>query len=149
MKLTRFLALVLCLLTAFLPAAPALAGTAGVPVVEVEYGGEYLDRDHVAAYITLYNELPPNYLTKDEAKALGWVSSKGNLWKVAPGCAIGGDRFGNYEGLLPKGKYKECDVDYAGGYRDEKRLIYDDKGNIWYTEDHYNSFEQLYDEEEK
>ena len=139
MKLTRFPALVLCLMTAFLLAAPALAADA-VPVVEVGYGADYLDRDHVAAYITLFNELPPNYLTKDEAKALGWVSSKGNLWKVAPGCAIGGDRFGNYEGLLPKGNYKECDVDSAGGFRDEKRLIYDDKGHIYYTEDHYASF---------
>ena len=140
MKHLRIPAFLLCLITAFLLFAPAPAVTESLPVVEVTKGEKYLDRDHVAAYITLFKELPPNYLTKSKAQSLGWQASKGNLWKVAPGCAIGGDRFGNYEGLLPQGKYKECDVDYSGGYRDEKRLIFDDKGHIWYTEDHYNSF---------
>ena len=126
-----------------LPLACAGGESADGAVIEAAYGENYLDRDHVAAYIILYGELPPNYLTKEEARALGWSSNKGNLWQVAPGCAIGGDRYGNYEGLLPKGSYKECDVDYAGGYRDAKRLIFDTKGNIYYTEDHYASFVKL------
>ncbi len=108
--------------------------------VYVTRDGEYLDLEHVAAYLTLYGELPDNFLTKDEAKALGWVSSRGNLWDVAPGCAIGGDYFGNYQKLLPKGSYRECDVNYAGGYRDEQRLIFDTRGNLYFTDDHYNSF---------
>lgn len=112
--------------------------------------GEYSSKDEVALYIHLFEHLPDNYITKSEAKKLGWESSKGNLWKVAPGKSIGGDTFGNREGNLPekKGrKYFECDVDYEGGYRNEYRLVYSDDGLIYYTEDHYNSFELLYGEE--
>ena len=113
----------------------ALAGP-----VYVSRDGQYLDLEHVAAYILLYGELPSNYLTKGQAQELGWVSSRGNLWEVAPGCAIGGDRFGNYEGLLPAGPYRECDVNYTGGYRQEERLIFDREGFLYYTADHYTTF---------
>ena len=61
--------------------------------------------------------------------------------------SIGGDYFGNYEGLLPEDDdrdYYECDIDYEGGYRNAKRIIFSDDGLIFYTEDHYESFEQLY-----
>ena len=87
------------------------------------------------------------YLTKKEAEELGWDSYRGNLWDVAPGKSIGGSYFGNYEGLLPskKGrKYYECDIDYNGGRRGAKRIIYSNDGLIFYTDDHYKSFEQLY-----
>lgn len=116
----------------------------------VIYGQPYRDKESVAAYLYAYNELPPNYLTKNEAEALGWVSSKGNLWDVTDHGCIGGDRFGNYEGLLPttKGrKYFECDVDYEGGYRGSDRIIYSNDGLIYYTGDHYASFTLLYGEE--
>ena len=109
----------------------------------------YSSRDEVAAYLYLYGHLPVNYLTKNEAQDLGWVSSKGNLWKVAPGMSIGGDKFGNREGLLPtkKGRqYYECDIDYAGGTRNAKRIIFSNDGLVYYTEDHYESFTLLYDE---
>jgi guanyl-specific ribonuclease Sa len=64
--------------------------------------------------------------------------------------SIGGDYFGNYEGLLPEGKYRECDIDYDGGYRGEERLIYTTQGDlyIYYTDDHYESFELIYAEGE-
>ena len=39
---------------------------------------------------------------------------------------------------------KECDIDYDGGYRGPKRLIYSNDGLVFYTEDHYKTFEQLY-----
>ena len=108
-------------------------------------GEEYYTVDDVAYYLAEYDELPPNYMTKKEAEALGWVSSEGNLWDVAPGAVIGGDRFGNYERLLPEdADYTECDVNYNGGYRGGERLVYDTDGNIWYTADHYSTFEQLY-----
>ena len=82
---------------------------------------------------------------REDGQYLGWVSKEGNLWDVAPGMSIGGDKFGNYEGILPEGKkYYECDIDYQGGYRGEKRIIYSTDGYIYYTEDHYESFEQLY-----
>lgn len=116
--------------------------------IGIDINGEYNSKDEVALYIHLYDRLPSNYITKKEAKDLGWDSSKGNLWDVAYGKSIGGDYFGNYEGLLPEDdEYRECDIDYEGGYRNEKRIIYSDDGDIWYTDDHYQSFELLYGEE--
>ena len=106
--------------------------------------GEYTTPEDVALYIHTFGHLPDNYITKNEARDLGWDSSRGNLWDVAPGKSIGGDRFGNYEGLLPDGKYKECDVNYSGGRRGAERLIYDQNGSVYYTNDHYKSFTQLY-----
>ena len=114
----------------------------------VEYGESYTSKEEVALYLHLYEELPPNFITKNEAKKLGWVSNKGNLDDVAPGMSIGGDRFGNYEGILPEGKeYHECDIDSDGGYRNTKRIVYSEDGCIYYTEDHYETFELLYGEE--
>ena len=115
----------------------------------VTEGQSYSTKDEVAAYIHEFNELPPNYLTKDEAEALGWDNSEGNLWEVTDGMSIGGDFFGNREGLLPKKSgrtYYEADIDYDGGYRGAERIVYSDDGLIFYTEDHYESFEQLYGE---
>ncbi|MCI9104501.1 MAG: ribonuclease [Lachnospiraceae bacterium] len=109
--------------------------------------GEYILKDEVALYLHEYGHLPGNYITKKEAQELGWDNKKGNLSEVAPGKSIGGSHFGNYEGALPekKGrKYYECDLEYEGGYRGAKRLIYSNDGLIFYTEDHYQTFEQLY-----
>lgn len=116
---------------------------------EVTYGEEYSSKDEVALYIHLYQELPPNFITKKEAQKLGW--SSGSLEKYAPGKSIGGDRFGNYEGNLPdkKGrKYTECDIDTKGASkRGAKRIVFSNDGLIYYTEDHYETFELLYGEE--
>lgn len=109
--------------------------------------GWYYSRDDVALYLHTYNHLPTNYLTKNEAEALGWNNKEGNLWDVADGCCIGGNRFGNYEGKLPEKSgrtWHECDVNYQGGYRGSDRLLYSTDGLIYYTEDHYNTFTQLY-----
>lgn len=120
------------------------------PAETVREDEAYYSRDDVAEYLYLYEHLPDNYITKNEAKKLGWISNKGNLWDVAPGKCIGGDNFGNREGYLPdkKGrKYYECDVNYEGGFRKADRIIYSNDGLIYYTEDHYNTFELLYGEE--
>ena len=112
--------------------------------------GTYTTKEEVAEYINLYGHLPSNFITKKEAKNLGWVSSEGNLNEVAPGMSIGGDYFGNYEGLLPEAEdrdYYECDIDFDGTYRNEKRIVFSNDGLIYYTEDHYESFELLYGEE--
>ena len=114
----------------------------------VSEDGEYTSKEEVALYIHLYNHLPSNYITKNEAKELGWVSSEGNLNKVAPGKSIGGDKFGNREGLLPdkKGRvYYECDIDYVKGSRNGKRIVFSNDGLIYYTEDHYETYELLYE----
>lgn len=112
--------------------------------------GTYTSKEEVAAYIHKYGRLPSNFITKKQAKKLGWVSSEGNLWEVAPGKSIGGDYFGNYEGNLPEKKgrdYYECDIDTDGSYRGAKRIVFSDDGLIYYTEDHYKTFELLYGEE--
>lgn len=109
--------------------------------------GTYTSKDDVALYLHLYGHLPSNFITKSEARDLGWDSSLGNLDEVAPGMSIGGERFGNYEGSLPEKsgrRYYECDVDYSGGYRGAERIIYSSDGLIYYTEDHYRTFERLY-----
>ena len=108
----------------------------------------YISKEEVALYIKTYHKLPDNYITKDEAESLGWDSDKGNLWEVTDKMSIGGDRFSNREGLLPKSKdiiYYECDIDYEGGYRNAKRIVYSNQWAIYYTGDHYDSFELLYE----
>lgn len=115
-------------------------------VIKVEKNGSYTSKQQVALYIHEYHKLPQNYLTKNEARKLGWPK-KGTLDKVAPGKSIGGDYFGNAEKKLPihKGtKYTECDIDYVKGNRGPKRIVFDNNGNIYYCGDHYNTFEKLY-----
>lgn len=117
------------------------------PSTELTEDGQYTTAEDVAEYLHTYGHLPDNFITKKEAKALGWDSQEGNLQDVAPGKSIGGDSFGNREGLLPKAeqrKYYECDINYAGGYRNGERIIYSNDGLIFYTKDHYKSFEQLF-----
>ncbi|MBO4849085.1 MAG: ribonuclease [Clostridia bacterium] len=115
----------------------------------VSEDGEYDSKDEVALYIHLFGHLPSNYITKDEARRLGW--NGGSLEPYAPGCSIGGDYFGNYEGLLPKKKgrtYTECDIGTRGkNSRGAKRIIFSNDGLIYYTGDHYDSFTLLYGEE--
>lgn len=109
--------------------------------------GSYTTREEVALYLHTFGHLPGNYITKKEAEKLGWDNKKGNLWEVAPGKSIGGSHFGNYEKQLPekKGrKYYECDINYEGKYRGAERIIYSDDGLVFYTGDHYKTFEQLY-----
>lgn len=116
----------------------------------IDENGTYTSKEEVAAYLHEYGHLPSNFITKKEAKKLGWVSNEGNLDEVAPGMSIGGDYFGNYEGILPETKgrdYYECDIDFDGTYRNAKRIIFSNDGLIYYTEDHYETFELLYGEE--
>lgn len=113
----------------------------------IDENGSYTSKEDVALYLHTYGHLPSNFITKKEAEELGWISSKGNLWKVADGKSIGGDYFGNREGLLPskKGrKWYECDVNYDGGFRGGERILYSNDGLIYYTDDHYASYTQLY-----
>lgn len=126
--------------------APAEAGD-GETSLSVSEDGHYTTKEEVALYLHTYGQLPENFITKKEAEAAGWVSREGNLWDVAPGMSIGGSRFGNYEGLLPDQKGRvwfECDIDFEGTYRGAKRIVYSNDGLIYYTEDHYKSFEKLY-----
>ena len=108
--------------------------------------GVYTSKEDVALYIHTYGCLPQNFMTKNEARELGWEG--GSLEPFAPGMCIGGDRFGNYEGLLPEDRdYTECDIDTLGAEkRGAKRIVFSDDGLVYYTDDHYESFELLYGE---
>ena len=115
----------------------------------LDEGGEYTSAEDVALYLHLYAHLPQNFITKKDARALGW--NGGGLDDYAGGKCIGGDRFGNYEGLLPDApgrEYHECDIDTLhAASRGAKRIVYSNDGLIYYTEDHYESFILLYGEE--
>ena len=115
----------------------------------LDEGGEYTSAEDVALYLHLYAHLPQNFITKKDARALGW--NGGGLDDYADGKCIGGDRFGNYEGLLPDApgrEYHECDIDTLHAVsRGAKRIVYSNDGLIYYTEDHYESFILLYGKE--
>ena len=111
----------------------------------VEENGTYDSKEEVAEYLSIYRKLPKNYITKKEAKRMGWHG--GSVEKYAPGKAIGGDSFGNYEKKLPEKsgrKYYECDIDTLGKKkRGPKRIIYSSDGLIYYTGNHYKNFEKM------
>ena len=114
---------------------------------KIREDGHYYTKNDVAEYIHLYGKLPENFITKNEAEDLGWVASKGNLWEVSDKLVIGGDKFGNREGLLPKASgrvWYECDVNYEGGFRGDDRIVFSNDGLIYFTSDHYASFKKLY-----
>lgn len=113
----------------------------------IDENGSYTSKEDVALYIYTYGHLPYNFITKNEARELGWDG--GSVEDYAPGYSIGGDRFGNYEGILPEGKkYTECDIDTLGKKsRGAKRIVFSNDGCIYYTDDHYETFELLYGEE--
>lgn len=126
---------------------PTTAPTATpTPTPAIDENGSYYSKKDVALYIHTYGHLPGNFITKKEAEALGWTG--GSVERYAKGKAIGGDSFGNYEGKLPKKngrKYYECDIDTKGAKsRGAKRIIFSNDGLIFYTDDHYENFEQLY-----
>ena len=127
--------------------APEEAAPEEVPAIDED--GSYTTKEDVALYIHTYGHLPNNFITKKEAEALGW--SGGGLDDYAYGCSIGGNRFGNYEGLLPEANgrtYTECDIDTMhASKRGAKRIVFSNDGLIFYTDDHYESFTLLYGEE--
>lgn len=120
------------------------ASSAGVTAIEEDKS--YTSKDEVAAYIQKFSKLPGNFVTKSEAKKAGWDPGENYLSDVLPGFSIGGDRFGNYEELLPEAdgrKWKECDINYKSGRRGAERIVYSNDGLIYYTGNHYKSFEEL------
>ena len=131
-------------------AEPA-AAPAEDPATETEVpdeDGSYTTKEDVLAYLIAYGHLPANFITKNEARAAGWEG--GSLERYCPGKCIGGDRFGNREGLLPSAKgrvWTECDINTLGKKsRGAERMVFSNDGLIYYTGDHYESFELLYGE---
>ena len=131
--------------TSIIVAGPSGAASESVAYVPTE-GGYYYDLENVVLYLEYYGELPDNYITKDEARALGWKG--GTPERYLEGSAIGGDRFGNREGLLPEGEYTECDLNTLGeDERGAERLVFSDDGRYYHTEDHYASFTKVWVED--
>ncbi len=122
------------------------SGAAEKAPAAVSESGSYTEKEDVALYIRTYGKLPGNFITKAEARKLGWPG--GDLTDYAPGKCIGGDYFGNHEGKLPKArnrKYYECDIGTLGQKkRGARRIIYSNDGLIYYTGDHYESYTLLY-----
>ena len=131
-----------------LPSESLQVTEAATDPVLIDPDGSYTTKEDVSLYIHTYGTLPSNFITKDEARSLGWEG--GGLDDYAEGMCIGGDYFGNYEGLLPEAdgrEYTECDIDTLGAdSRGAKRIVFSNDGLIYYTEDHYESFELLYGE---
>lgn len=95
---------------------------------------------------TKNRKLPSKFITKREASRAGWKPGT-SLWSVSglKGKSIGGDRFGNYEKKLPNGqhKWREADLDYCGGHRGPKRIIFSQDGLRMITVDHYQTFREV------
>lgn len=114
---------------------------------QISKNGTYTSKKDVALYIHTYGCLPSNFISKTKARNAGWDSNEGNLDEVCPGKSIGGSIFYNDEGKLPDAQgrtWKECDINYHGGYRGGERIVFSSDGLIYYTKDHYKTFEQLY-----
>ena len=125
-------------------------GDDGDPDGEPPFELPITDPQQIVNYLFIYEELPDNFITKDEAKALGWDSRYNYVGDVAPGKSIGGDRFGNYEGQLPKQKgrtWYECDANYKGRKRGAERVLFSSDGLYYYTNDHYATFTELLPED--
>ena len=113
------------------------------PAGYLDPNGSYTSKNDVALYIHLYGRLPNNFITKNQAEdRYGWDG--GSLSRY--GMCIGGDRFYNNEGRLPSGyTYYECDIDTLySSKRGAKRLVFTYSGIIYYTSDHYRTFQRLY-----
>lgn len=149
LKKLGVLSLILLLLTAFVSCGGADDISQTTAVTGLDQNGSYTAAEDVAAYLHVYGELPVNFITKAEARDLGW--NGGGLEDYAPGCCIGGDKFGNYEGSLPEAdgrRYFECDINTLGkDSRGAERLVFSNDGLIYYTPDHYETFQLLYGEE--
>ncbi len=93
-----------------------------------------------------YGKLPEYYLSKEEARKLGWKPQKGNLSWVAPGKMITGGVYHNDDGKLPDNLgrvWYEADIDYTSGFRNESRILFSNDGLIFITHDHYKTFYEI------
>lgn len=131
------------------PASQPPAEESESAALTVTEDGWYHSKEEVALYLHSFGHLPDNYVTKRKAQDLGWTGGSVEPY-AGEGTAIGGSRFGNYEGLLPEAEgrtYAECDIDTVGASsRGAKRIVFSNDGLIYYTQDHYESFELLYGE---
>jgi ribonuclease T1 len=93
---------------------------------------------------TKNKNLPEKFVSKNEARSRGWKPGR-DLWSVGTlrGASMGGDHFWNREGRLPNNKWREADLDYKGGHRNAKRLIFSRDGQRYVTVDHYKTYTEV------
>ncbi|MBM4313496.1 MAG: ribonuclease [Deltaproteobacteria bacterium] len=110
-----------------------------------------VDEEELVLILRSLNEndnrrLPSKFVTKSRARKMGWKPGE-DLWAFEKlrGKSIGGDVFGNRESRLPNGKriWREADLDYRGGRRGPKRIVYSNDGLRRVTVDHYNTFKEI------
>lgn len=133
------------LLLVLLVAAPALARS---PVDQLRLFAREVGLRDVEGFVMTVTalrqdgRLPDRYVTKRDASRAGWRPGD-DLCRVAPGKAIGGDRFGNRERRLPAAAgrvWYEADLDFNCGRRGARRLVWSNDGLIYVTTDHYETF---------
>ncbi len=110
-----------------------------------------IDEEELVSIVRALNKthnkrLPAKFITKKQARKQGWKPGR-DLWNSEElvGKSLGGDIFSNREGKLPDGGrvWKEADLDYKGGHRGPKRIIYSDDGLRSVTVDHYSTFKAV------
>ena len=118
-----------------------------LPIKAIVAGEATLMNDEGADwYLVHEGALPDYYISKEDAKLLGWVNWQANLWNVAPDRVIGSDVYENRNGKLPsmpKRIWYEADINYAGGYRGLQRIVYSNDGLIFVTYDHFETFLEI------
>ncbi len=93
-----------------------------------------------------YGMLPDYYISRQDAKAAGWVDYVGNLYLVLPGKMIFGGIYENRNRHLPfvPGRiWYEADINYIGGWRGLERILFSSDGLIFVTYDHYLTFYEI------
>lgn len=129
------------------PTATPTPAQEGRPTPSPVPDGPIIDPQSIADYIFAHGCLPDNFVTKRQAQDAGWNSSYNYVSDVLPGKSIGGDRYGNYSGTLPDApgrRWQECDCWYVKGRRTAYRIVFSNDGLVYYTEDHYNTFTQMF-----
>lgn len=97
-------------------------------------------------YLKTIGKLPNNYISVEEAKALGWKPFLGNLDKIAPGKIITNGVYRNRSRKLPEKNgriWYEADINYTHGFRNNMRIVFSDDGLIFVTYDHYQTFYEI------
>lgn len=107
----------------------------------------HVDTLELAEILTTLNAthgLPNKFVTKREAQHSGWQRGH-SLWDAPAlhGKSIGGDKFSNFERQLPAGLWREADLDYKGGHRGAKRLVFSAQGKRFVTVDHYQTYTEV------
>jgi len=121
------------------PSAPAsVSDAASEAASETDSQSGSASRDeHGIAYVDLA-DLPP-----EAAETVALIDAGGPF----PYPGKDGSAFGNFEGLLPdrpRGYYREYTVETPGlDHRGARRIVAGDGGELYWTEDHYASFERI------